>query len=199
MLGSRTVRKALLESHGHSHWHPSLELKDLDLDGSPGRRVMVYAMEGSIGIHSVLIGLGLGVMHAHFMQVVTLTVALVFHQFFEGVALGTAAVKAQFQSNAARAKFLIFIFTVSCPLGVVLGIFLFKHLQLADPSTAWTLGILNALAAGTLIHIGFVELLAEDFSEEGGRKHRSVIPFVVVRLVALFCGGLVMSLLAIWA
>jgi zinc transporter 1/2/3 len=182
---------------GHRHSHASIELHGVDFRKSLGKRVMVYAMEASIAVHAVLIGLGLGVLRGSWMSVATLGTALVIHQLFEGIALGTSAVKAGL--NLSQALHLVLTFTCSCPLGVALGIFLDHCFTPKDPNTALVLGVLNALAAGTLMHIGFVELLAEDFSEESGRKHSRAWIFKTFRLMALFAGGTVMAVLAVWA
>eukprot|EP00889_Picochlorum_renovo_P006206 jgi/Picre1/33236/NNA_008561.t1 len=45
--------------------------------------------EVSIGIHSVLIGIALGVTSSS--SFVSLFIAIIFHQFFEGIALGSSA------------------------------------------------------------------------------------------------------------
>ena len=54
----------------------------------------------------------------------------------------------------------------------------------------------NALAAGTLLHIGLVELLPEDF-REGKDWHNK--PPRLASLLALFVGGAIMAVLAVWA
>merc|ERR1712241_1041374 len=135
----------------------------IDLAGKQLQRFTVYMMEGSIMIHSVLVGLALGGLHKN-SSVLSLGVALLFHQFFEGLALGAVAVKSSFSFKSSWHLFLTF--TLSCPLGVVWGIFFSSHFDSEDHRTAWTLGALNAVAAGTLLHAGLVELLPEDFGEE---------------------------------
>merc|ERR1719150_1034217 len=117
-------------------------------------------MEGSMMIHSVLVGVALGVLH-EYVAVLSLGAALLFHQFFEGLALGAVAVKSGFSFKSSW--HLVLTFTLSCPFGLVLGILFSNQYDKDDYWTAWTLGALNAFAAGTLLHIGLVELLPEDF------------------------------------
>jgi len=178
---------------GHTHGLPLIELHDMDLTGQPLRRFVVYMMEVSIMVHSVLVGVALGVLQRR-VAVLSLTAALLFHQFFEGLALGAVAVKSGFSFRASWHLFLTF--TLSCPVGAVVGIYFARQYDPADPRTAWTLGMLNALAAGTLLHIGLVELLPEDFRECRDCHNQ---PPRWASLLALFTGGMIMAILAIWA
>mmetsp|Transcript_29205 Transcript_29205/g.73297 ORF Transcript_29205/g.73297 Transcript_29205/m.73297 type:complete len:326 (-) Transcript_29205:127-1104(-) len=182
--------------HGHVHNHPCIEFQHIDFTGKPLQRFTVYMMEASIMIHSVLVGLALGVLSGS-VAVLSLGTALLFHQFFEGLALGAVAVKSGFSLKSSW--HLVLTFALSCPLGAVLGIFVSTHYDPKDYWTACTLGALNAIAAGTLLHIGLVELLPEDFGEEDCH-HRDVnAPHPLARLLALFLGGAIMAVLAIWA
>lgn len=181
-------------SNSHVHSIPRMELQNIDFVGKPLQRLTVYMMEGSIMIHSVLVGVAVGVLQES-IAVLSLGVALFVHQFFEGLALGAVAVKNNFSFKASW--HLVLTFTLSCPVGAVLGIFFSKHYDEKEYWTAWALGALNAVAAGMLLHIGLVELLPEDFGEESCSRRRR--PHPLARLSALFVGCLVMAVLAIWA
>lgn len=144
-------------------------------------------------VHSVLVGVALGVLQKR-LAILSLGSALLFHQFFEGLALGAVAVKSEFSFKSSWHLFLTF--TLSCPLGAVLGMTFAEQYDPKDYRTAWTLGLLNALAAGTLLHIGLVELLPEDFAHT---QHCQRKPHPLARLLALFIGGAIMAVLAVWA
>eukprot|EP00931_Biecheleriopsis_adriatica_P084195 TRINITY_DN5793_c0_g1_i1.p1 TRINITY_DN5793_c0_g1~~TRINITY_DN5793_c0_g1_i1.p1 ORF type:complete len:337 (+),score=59.58 TRINITY_DN5793_c0_g1_i1:59-1012(+) len=180
---------------GHTHTLPSVELGRIDLADKPLQRFIVYMMEMSVMVHSVLVGVALGVLQKR-VAILSLGAAILFHQFFEGLALGAVAVKSEF--SFASSWHLFLTFTLSCPLGGVLGIFLANSYDPTDFRTAWTLGMLNAIAAGTLLHIGLVELLPEDFREEKHQHHRQQ-PHPLARLLALMIGGTIMAVLAVWA
>merc|ERR1712176_343248 len=134
---------------GHTHNIPSIDLKHIDLTNKPLQRLIVYMMEVSIMVHSVLVGLALGVLSKR-VAVLSLGSALLFHQFFEGLALGAVAVKSSVSLKTWW--HLVLTFSLSCPLGAVLGIFVSNQYDAKDYWTAWVLGTLNALAAGTLLH-----------------------------------------------
>jgi len=168
------------------------------------RKLVVFAMEASIALHSILIGIGLGVITLSFTKVATLAIALLFHQFFEGVALGMVAIKAKLSLRAAWHVIATFCF--SCPIGGIIGIQAASVYNKNDPETDWTLGVLNGFAAGMLVHIGFCELLAADFGEhshhdshQNGSKVKGESGFRVAKILALFAGGGVMTFIAQWA
>lgn len=169
-------------------------------------RFKAYLMELAIAVHSVLVGLALGIITESSGAVITLGIALCFHQLFEGVALGMVGANAGLKGHGVIV--MIIMFVGSCPLGVVLGIYLESYLDLKAASTNWILGSLNALAAGTLLEIGFVELLPEAFGHGGEKssskdekEERRSISFgtEIARLFCLIAGGSVMVTLAIWA
>ena len=91
-------------------------------------------------VHSVLVGVALGVL-SNRVAILSLSAALLFHQFFEGLALGAVALKSNLSFKSSWHVFLTF--TLSCPIGAVLGIYFANQYDPADFRTAWTLGILN--------------------------------------------------------
>jgi zinc transporter 1/2/3 len=98
----------------HSHHEATLAMmKDKRF------KLKAYMIESSIAVHSVLVGLGLGVL-TEIPEIQALLIALCFHQFFEGVALGGAVAKAN-QTKCFLAS-LILLFSFSCPAGVAIGI-----------------------------------------------------------------------------
>lgn len=184
---------SLLALDGHTHSQPLLLPGVTDLPLST--KVMAYAMEAAIAIHSVLIGMGLGVINNSFARAVTLALALCFHQLFEGMALGMSAIRADLDRRALLS--LITIFSTSCPLGGCFGLLVSESLDFEDERTSLILGTMNALAAGTLLQIGFMNLLNEDFSAHSAKKQS--ISLVCYKLLALLAGAGAMCVLAIWA
>lgn len=188
---------------GHVHEHL---LTDPSIASDRTARFKAYLMELAIAVHSVLVGLGLGIITKSSGAVITLGIALCFHQLFEGVALGMVGANAGLKGHGVIV--MIIMFVGSCPLGIVLGICLESGLDQKAAMTNWMLGGLNALAAGTLLEIGFVDLLPEAFGhsdEKTGRKdekeERVSVSYGMefARLFWLTAGGGVMVFLAIWA
>lgn len=178
------------ESHGHAHGpgdlhsHHDASLKHGD------DKLKAYVIEVSISLHSILIGIGLGVLQ-DYNSIEILLIALTFHQLFEGFALGGAVAKAN-QSKIFLAS-LIGFFSLSCPLGVAIGAGIANSFDPSNPAGAWTQGVLYGFATGTLLYIGLYDLMAESFQKpnEGAKKFNLVF-------AVLFGVGL-MALLAVWA
>lgn len=76
--------------HGHSHGHAEV-LASIDFTKDARAFIVAHVLEVGIAIHSVIIGVALGVTTAsdEFNPLLT---ALCFHQFFEGLALGGALI-----------------------------------------------------------------------------------------------------------
>merc|ERR1712032_1175780 len=177
---------------GHQHL-----LMDPSIATDRTIRYKAYLLELAIAVHSVLVGVGLGILTNSTGAVVTLGIALCFHQLFEGIALGMVGANAGLKGHGVMV--MIFMFVVSCPFGIVLGIRLESGLDKEAAMTNWILGGLNALAAGTLLEIGCVELLPEAFGHNDDNEESMSYGKELARLFWLFAGGAVMVVLAVWA
>lgn len=145
----------------------------------------------SIALHSILIGIGLGVLN-DYNSIEILLIALAFHQLFEGFALGGLMAAKENQSKIFLVS-LIGFFSLSCPLGVAIGAGIANSFDGANPGGLWTQGVLYGFATGTLLYIGLYDLMADSFQRpnEGAKKFNLVF-------AVLFGIGL-MALLAVWA
>ncbi|THF94495.1 hypothetical protein TEA_026491 [Camellia sinensis var. sinensis] len=126
-----------------------------------------------------------------------LVAALAFHQIFEGMGLGGCIAQAGFSFGTTA--YMCFMFSVTTPLGIVLGmiIFWFTGYDDSSPNALILEGLLGSLSSGILIYMGLVDLIALDFfhnklmSSESWLKKASFI--------ALTLGSTSMSILALWA
>jgi zinc transporter 1/2/3 len=153
----------------------------------------VFLSEISISVHSVLIGLALGITTGD--EIVSLLIALTFHQFLEGVAIGTAAVYAGMKLRTVAVLSLIFALTT--PIGIAIGIGVRSSFNENDPTALYTQGVLDALCAGLLIflalgdHVNAMKSQAHWLKEEGAVTH-------VACIGAFLVGVGVMCALAVW-
>jgi len=200
------VASSVPAHHGHVHQRLVIDLSIVtDCPASDmTSRYKAYLLELAIAVHSVLVGVGLGIITKNVKAVFTLGVALCFHQLFEGIALGMVGANAGLKGDGVVVMILMFV--ASCPVGIVLGMCLESSLNKEAATTNWVLGCLNALAAGTLLEIGCVELLPEAFghkhdnaSHTNGNETRVSHGMELARLFWLCAGGGVMVLLALWA
>lgn len=164
--------------------------------GGPNTKLSVMIMEAGILFHSILIGLTLVVAGDSFYK--TLLVVIVFHQFFEGMALGARI--ALLPGAIFPMKFIMAIaFTLITPIGMAIGIGVLNSFNGNDPSTVITFGTLDALSAGILVWVGLVDMWARDWVIEGGDLLESGLLKTLGGGVALLCGMILMSVLGKWA
>lgn len=181
-----------LTNLGHNHGNP------LD-PANPNSKLSVMIMEAGILFHSILIGLTLVVAGDSFYK--TLLVVIVFHQFFEGLALGARI--ALLPSKFARfwkTKFPMAIaFTLITPLGMAIGLGVINNFNGNEKNTIVAIGTLDALSAGILIWVGVVDMLARDWILDGGEMVHTSVSRTLVGAVSLFAGMILMSVLGKWA
>ncbi|KAG6503630.1 zinc transporter 5-like [Zingiber officinale] len=179
-------------THGHSHAVGTAD------DSSSNtqlirHRIIAQVLELGILVHSVIIGISLGVSNSP-STLKPLLVALIFHQFLEGMGLGGCIAQARFKVRSMLTMGLFFSLTT--PAGVVIGIGISSVYNENSPSSLITQGILDSVAAGILIYMALVDLLAADFMNP---KVQSNVKLQVMINFALLLGAGLMSLLAKWA
>ena len=150
--------------HGGGHVHAAVPLQLQQQQDGPSvqKKIAAYMLEFGVTVHSVFIGLAVGVVGESALT--GLLVALVFHQFFEGVALGARLADAKMRSHWN--EFILgLIFSVAAPLGIAIGIGVATSLDPNSQTYLLVQGSFDAICAGILLYIGF-DLLFHDFPED---------------------------------
>lgn len=149
-----------------------------------------------------VIGLTLVVAGDSFFK--TLFVVIIFHQIFEGLALGTAIASlpspASTSSHPVRLRQKILMaaaFTLITPIGMAIGIGVLNTFNGNDPSTIIAIATLDAFSAGILLWVGLVELWAHEWMHGG--LATAPLGRVLVGGSSLVTGMALMSLLGKWA
>lgn len=173
----------------HHHVHTHIENKDFNHSKT---LVKVLIMESAIAIHSIIIGFDLGVLSKSEVRIIQiLTIAFCFHQAFEGLSLGTSV--AQTKLGERYKLLLAFLFASTLPIGIVIGIGVDSRTSEYGETTA---AVASAVAAGSLLHSGFIEMIAEDF---GDSYLIDKFKLKLKMFFALVVGISIMAILAIWA
>ncbi|KAJ2809360.1 hypothetical protein H4R20_000170 [Coemansia guatemalensis] len=181
------------EAHQHSaHVHAAA----LFVDDERRRRLSTYILELGIALHSIIVGMTLAVTGGPEFK--TLLAAISFHQFFEGMALGTRISSLNFRRRPLLScLFNASIFALTTPLGQVIGIGIRQTFAPRSPSSLLTIGILDSLSAGILMYSAIVNLLVEEFAAlEFNRLGRNMR---IGCFCALYAGCASMSVIGIWA
>ena len=156
-VGKKLAALSELHSGPHSgHVHSVLLVAGMK------RTISAYMLEVGVTVHSVFIGLANGIDGDDQLHV--LLVALVFHQMFEGIALGSRIADANFPSHWHEAVLTI-LFSLAAPLGIAIGIAVKTGLNPNGETFLMVQGTFDAICGGILIYIGLV-LLLKDFPED---------------------------------
>jgi len=187
--GTKVGPQNTLVNLGHHHGSPLDPI-------NPNSKLSVLVMEAGILFHSILIGITLVVAGDSFYR--TLLAVIVFHQFFEALALGARI--AALPGAILPSKFIMALaFALVTPVGMAIGLGVLHTFNGNDAATIVVIGTLDAMSAGILAWVGIVDMWARDWVIEGGEMVDAKISKVVVGGISLVAGLVLMSLLGKWA
>mmetsp|Transcript_1481 Transcript_1481/g.1961 ORF Transcript_1481/g.1961 Transcript_1481/m.1961 type:complete len:331 (+) Transcript_1481:25-1017(+) len=181
------------QEHHHPHHHHDGHDHAYGLILKKERQIGAYVLELGVASHSVIIGIALGVAREEFK---TLLAALVFHQFFEGMALSTVVMESDFKKRAASIVMVAF-YTLTTPIGMAVGIGISSSFNENSVSNLVTQGVLDALSAGILLYDGLVNVVTPHFKTETFMKQPTWQQ--LIQLACLWLGAVVMALIGKWA
>lgn len=204
-LSAISAARSIVAKHsGHAHG-ASILILPTDTSGktkaaAPAIRRQVlnaHLLEISIVVHSLIIGLNLGTSET-LADITSLIIVLCFHQFFEGLALGSFLADLK-DAASLRAKFtMAIIFSLAVPAGCWIGIGVASAYDAESYTAAWVNGALNGLTGGMLLYTALITFMAEEFSRDdlSGKAGRAVKRNMYAVMVF---GASAMALLGIWA
>ncbi|KAF2710814.1 Zinc/iron permease [Pleomassaria siparia CBS 279.74] len=178
-----------------SYFEDDVEKQEVDPDVLRKLSSQITLIEGGILFHSVFVGMTVSITNKGF---VTLLVAIIFHQAFEGLGLGSRIAAVPYPSNSWKPWALIVAFGSTAPIGQVLGL---ATRGSYDPSSAFGLilvGCCNAISSGLLLYAALVDLLAEDFLSEEA-QHNMTTKDRTRAFIYLLMGAAGMSIVGAFA
>jgi len=179
------------------------EIRDLamlshhhDVSHGPAQNdvMSVLVLEAGILFHSILIGITLVV--AGDSVFITLFIVILFHQMFEGLALG-ARIAAIDKLSRLQAILMPLAFGLITPIGMAIGIAVLDKFNGNDRSTIIAIGTLDAVSAGILLWVGTVSMLVHDWMY-GDLRDAGFVK-TSAGMASLVSGMVVMSVLGKWA
>ncbi|KAH3761897.1 Zinc transporter 4 [Pelomyxa schiedti] len=168
--------------HHHQHQH-SGKSKSAEPEAEQ-EWIVAHILELGVALHSVIIGLALGT-STEVADVRALLIALSFHQFFEGIALGVCILEAKL--SLLRTVIMVLIFSITTPIGIAVGIGVGSTNRTAE-------GVLESLAAGILLYMSLVDMVSDDFQKTG---EKILSRFALV--LAFLFGASAMAIIGMWA
>ncbi|GAB2285140.1 Zinc transporter 6, chloroplastic [Dionaea muscipula] len=158
------------------------------------QRLVSQVLEIGIIFHSVIIGVTMG-MSQNKCTIRPLVAALAFHQIFEGMGLGGCIAQAGF--SVVTTAYMCFMFSVTTPVGIMLGMIMFSLTGYDDSNVNALImeGLLGSLSSGILIYMALVNLISPDFF------HNKMMETWLKKAcyLSLVLGSISMSILALWA
>ncbi|OZJ06652.1 hypothetical protein BZG36_00270 [Bifiguratus adelaidae] len=186
--GSPVNDMTLQEAVGHFHEEVLTPREEA------ARNIGTILLEAGVIFHSVIIGLALAIATDEWH---TLIVAIVFHQFFEGLALGTRIAETKY-SVVTKYLGMAIWYPLTTPFGIALGIGL-RYTYNPNSQTAIIVqGVLDSAAGGILMYNGYVELVAVEMNHNP-RFHRYPAMWKFWIYAAFILGLASMSIVGLWA
>ncbi|KAK8037873.1 Zinc-regulated transporter 2 [Apiospora phragmitis] len=136
----------------------SFDVEGQDVDPMVYKKMSmnITLLEGGILFHSVFVGMTVSITIEGF---IILLIAILFHQMFEGLGLGSRIAAVPYPKGSIRPWLLVFAFGTTAPIGQAIGL---ATRGSYDPNSAFGLIILLGFAYLRCL----VDLLAEDFLSE---------------------------------
>ncbi|KKY18159.1 putative zinc-regulated transporter 1 [Phaeomoniella chlamydospora] len=153
-----------------------------------------FILEFGVIVHSVVIGLNLGVVGDEFS---TLYPVLVFHQSFEGLGIGARMSAIPFKKRSSLPWLLCAAYGLTTPIAIAIGLGLRTTYNPNSFTANVVSGVLDSMSAGILIYTGLVELLARDFIFNPVRTNNN--KRLTFMIVCVLLGAGLMALLGKWA
>ena len=185
------------DAHGHANESSDDDARSISIaEPYAAQLTGVFILEFGVIFHSVFIGLTLAVAGAEFD---TLYVVIVFHQTFEGLALGSRFASIDWPKSRRWTPYALgagYAFSTPLAIGIGLGVRSTYH-----PGSATALisnGVFDSISAGILIYTGLVELMAHDFIFSS-HMQRAPIGELLKAFGTMCAGAGLMALLGKWA
>jgi len=179
---------------GYLHEHHAHGRKSFTHQESATQVLGVVVLQLGIMLHSIIIGLTLVVTSGP--DFMSLLLAIIFHQLFEGLTLGVRLASLPLRRGSIIPYVLALAFAITTPIGIAAGL-VGASLNPRGPTALLISGIMSAISAGVLIYSGCVELLAGDFLESHGVRDSSRNRQILA-LVSLCAGAAAMTVSGFW-
>lgn len=153
--------------------------------GGESRSFYPFILCFILSIHSIIAGASLG-LEVTLASSLAIFIAIIAHKGAAAFALGISLKQNSFSKS--RHVGIISLFSAMTPLGIILGTLFASFL--GSNSSAGFEAIFDALAAGTFLYIGALDIVEEVFEHPSDR---------LLKAFLILCGFCFMALIAVWA
>ncbi|KAL4732205.1 hypothetical protein ACLX1H_001213 [Fusarium chlamydosporum] len=155
----------------------------------------ITLLEGGILFHSVFVGMTIAMTTD---GLVVLLTAIMFHQMFEGLGLGSRIAAVPYPKGSIRPWLLVFAFGCTAPIGQAIGILSRNSYDPEGELGLIMVGVFNSISSGLLIYAALVNLLVEDFLSEEA-QHLMKKKDQIAAICWIFLGAFGMSVVGAFA
>jgi len=171
-----------------------IEIKELDDEvDKREKQIVFYLVELSVAVHSILIGFAYGLTSVD--KIIPLTFALIFHQFFEGMAISTIFLEAKF-TRIKPYLVMIGLYTLTLPIGAFIGIVVRESFNDDDPASIAIQGCIDIIASGILIYDSLANILSRHTTSK--LWYTMSIGKKAIQMFSFYCGLFMMALINTW-
>lgn len=179
----------------HDHDHGVAAFQDVMNAKTLKDLINAYALEISTTVHSLVIGFNLGLMDSDDSGgIITLMTALAFHQFVEGIGMGSVIHSSRRQLGEGKLITFVVIFSFTISIGVLIGII--ASAQDETDTQVIIEGSITGIAAGSLMYIALTELVSSYFNDPA-YEHQQCLKGSMLMCFAL--GIAIMAMIGVWA
>ncbi|ORZ19750.1 Zinc/iron permease [Absidia repens] len=190
-----TEKTSANDEHHHHHHHGHVHSAGLLDNENAFKDINTVILELGIVMHSIIIGITLA--NTQSSEFITLLIALVFHQFFEGIALGTR-VNEVCHGSWVRPFIMGMLYIIMTPIGICIGIGIHSSFNPNSSSSILASAILDSLSAGILLYNAYVSLMSLEINHSEEFRRSSGLRKCVCFL-SMYVGAGIMSLIGLWA
>ncbi|CAO3587609.1 unnamed protein product [Absidia cylindrospora] len=183
------------EDQHHHHHHGHVHSAGLLDNETAFKDINTIILELGIIMHSIIIGITLA--NTQMIEFTTLLIALIFHQFFEGIALGTR-VNEICRGSWVRPFIMGMLYIVMTPIGISIGIGIHSSFNPNSSSSVLSSAILDSLSAGILLYNAYVSLMSLEINHSQEFRKSSGLRKCVCFL-SMYVGAGIMALIGMWA
>jgi zinc transporter 1/2/3 len=190
------TNKLPAQTTSHAHPNTTNTIRTFDPESYAAKLTGIAILEFGVIFHSVFIGLTLAVAGAEFP---TLYVVLVFHQTFEGLALGSRLASIEWPKSKRNTPYYLGAgYAISTPIAIAIGLGVRQSFAPGSQTTLIVNGVFDSISAGILIYTGLVELMAHEFMFSGYMQN-APLKEVFGAFATMAAGAGLMALLGKWA
>ncbi|KAI1932216.1 high-affinity Zn(2+) transporter zrt1 [Ophidiomyces ophidiicola] len=157
-------------------------------------KLSVFMLEAGILFHSIILGLTLVV--AGDSGYTPLFIVIIFHQMFEGLALGSRIAEVA-ETTLSVKLIMATMFALITPIGMAIGLGVRHSFNGREKGTIIAIGTLDAFSAGILTWASLVNMWSREWMH--GEFQKTGALKTALGLLSLISGMVLMSILGKWA